>query len=98
VRRLVSADHPLAALPPYERKRSMPTRISRCTVVEIPESSPGVPDLALGAKDVLPWADPYITALLTSRRLQAALDDSLRFIESEQEGDWPGHTVQGGRG
>lgn len=76
----------------------MPTRISRCTVVEIPESSPGVPDLGTGAKDVLPWADPYITALLTSRRLQAALDDSLRFIETEQEDEWPGQTRQVGRG
>lgn len=66
----------------------MPTHISRCTVVEVPESSPGTPDTARGPTDVLPWADPYITALLTNRRLQAALDDSLRFIEREQEGDW----------
>ena len=66
----------------------MPSRVSRCVVVEIPETSPGVPDVAVGPKDVLPWADPYIAALLTSRRLQAALDDSLRFIEREQEGDW----------
>lgn len=66
----------------------MPTRISRCTVVEIPESGPGVPDLTIGPKDVLPWADPYIAALLTNRRLQAALDDSLRFLENEEEGEW----------
>jgi hypothetical protein len=42
----------------------------------------------MGPKDVLPWADPYIAALLTSRRLQAALDDSLCFIEREQETSW----------
>lgn len=66
----------------------MQSRVSRCVVVEVPEASPGVPDLAAGPKDVLPWADPYIAALLTSRRLQAALDDSLRFIEREQEDDW----------
>lgn len=65
----------------------MPTRVSRCTVVEIPESCPGIPDLASAPKDVLPWADPYIAALLTNRRLQAALDDSLRFLESAHEGD-----------
>lgn len=66
----------------------MPSRVSRCVVVEVPESSPGVPDLAIGPKDVLPWADPYIAALLANRRLQAALDDSLWFIEREQEGEW----------
>jgi hypothetical protein len=63
----------------------MPSRVSRCVVVEVPESSPGVPDLTVAPRDVLPWADPYIAALLTSRRLQAALDDSLRFIEREQD-------------
>jgi hypothetical protein len=66
----------------------MPSRVTRCVVVEVPETSPGVPDLVTGPKDVLPWADPYIAALLTSRRLQAALDDSLCFIEREQDTDW----------
>ena len=66
----------------------MQTRVSRCVVVEVPETSPGVPDLVSGPKDVLPWADPYIAALLTNRRLRAALDDSLRFIEHQHEGDW----------
>ncbi|HWB13562.1 MAG TPA: hypothetical protein VG826_30335 [Pirellulales bacterium] len=66
----------------------MSPRVARCVVVEVPETRPGVPDLVAGPKDVLPWADPYIAALLTSRRLQAALDDSLRFIEHEQEEDW----------
>ena len=67
----------------------MPSRVARCAVVEIPEVRPGVPDLLAGPKDVLPWADPYIAALLTNRRLQAALDDSLRFIEHEQDGESP---------
>lgn len=66
----------------------MPSRVSRCAVIEVPELSPGVPDLMSGPRDVLPWADPYIAALLTSRRLQAALDDSLHFLEREQEADW----------
>ena len=30
----------------------------------------------------------FFAALLTSRRLRAALDDSLKFIEHEQDGDW----------
>jgi len=33
-----------------------------------------------GARDLLPWADPYITKLLAKHRLQAALDDSLEFL------------------
>ena len=76
----------------------MQSRVTRCVVVEVPETSPGVPDLAAGPKDVLPWADPYIAALLTSRRLQAALDDSLRFIEREQEDDWRVPSGGWGRG
>jgi hypothetical protein len=80
----------------------MPSRVARCVVVEVPETRPGVPDLNAGPRDVLPWADPYIAALLTNRRLQAALDDSLRFIEHEQESDWQvlggGRKVLGGDG
>lgn len=54
----------------------------RCTVVEIPVSSQGGPDDA-PPRDLLPWADPYIAGLLNKHRLQAALDDSLTFVESE---------------
>jgi hypothetical protein len=66
----------------------MSPRVARCVVVEVAETRPGVPESVAGAKDVLPWADPYIATLLASRRLRTALDDSLRFIEQEQEGDW----------
>ncbi|HQU46756.1 MAG TPA: hypothetical protein PK867_28390 [Pirellulales bacterium] len=76
----------------------MSSRVSRCVVVEVPELSPGVPDLMAGPKDVLPWADPYVAALLTNRRLQAALDDSLRFIEREQEADWRVSSGEWGEG
>ena len=55
---------------------------ARCTVVEIPVSSQGGPDDA-PPRDLLPWADPYIAQLLSKHRLQAALDDSLNFVESE---------------
>ena len=54
----------------------------RCTVVEIPETSQGGPDDA-PPRDLLPWADPYIARLLSMHRLQAALDDSLSFVENE---------------
>lgn len=54
----------------------------RCTVVEIPDSSQGGPDDA-PPRDLLPWADPYIARLLSKHRLQAALDDSLTFVQSE---------------
>ena len=54
----------------------------RCTVVEIPEASQGGPDDA-PPRDLLPWADPYIAKLMSKHRLQAALDDSLNFVESE---------------
>lgn len=54
----------------------------RCTVVEIPVSSQGGPDDA-PPRDLLPWADPYIARLLSKHRLQAALDDSLTFVEHE---------------
>lgn len=55
---------------------------TRCTVVEIPVSSQGGPDDA-PPRDLLPWADPYIARLLSKHRLQAALDDSLTFVENE---------------
>lgn len=60
----------------------MALRKARCTVVEIPASSQGGPDDA-PPRDLLPWADPYIARLLNMHRLQAALDDSLLFVESE---------------
>ncbi len=61
----------------------MRSRISRCDVVEIPEAAGGAPDLAIEPKDLLPWADPYVAAVLCKHRLQAALDDSLVFVQRE---------------
>ncbi len=61
----------------------MPSKRVRCTVVEIPVGNDGDPDLDLPPSDLLPWADPYIAKLLTRHRLQAALDDSLQFVEDE---------------
>ncbi|HEX5447441.1 MAG TPA: hypothetical protein VFW87_26740 [Pirellulales bacterium] len=61
----------------------MRSRISRCDVVEIAEGAEGTPDLAVEPKDLLPWADPYVAAVLRKHRLQAALDDSLIFVQRE---------------
>lgn len=61
----------------------MRSRISRCDVVEIPECERDTPDLAVEPKDLLPWADPYVAAVLHKHRLQAALDDSLVFVQRE---------------
>ncbi len=33
--------------------------------------------------DLLPWADPYIAALMAKHRLRSALAESLRFLEEE---------------
>lgn len=61
----------------------MRSRISRCDVVEISEGGDGAPELAVEPKDLLPWADPYVAAVLRKHRLQAALDDSLCFVRRE---------------
>ncbi|HUY33754.1 MAG TPA: hypothetical protein VMV69_13470 [Pirellulales bacterium] len=55
----------------------------RCTVVEVPVGSDGEPLMDIAANDLLPWADPYIAKLLSKHRLQAALDDSMQFVEDE---------------
>ncbi|HVC97645.1 MAG TPA: hypothetical protein VND64_28495 [Pirellulales bacterium] len=64
----------------------MSTKRVRCTVVEVPVGSDGEPQLDLAPNDLLPWADPYIAKLLSKHRLQAALDDSLHFVEDEAAG------------
>lgn len=63
----------------------MAMRTTKCTVVEIPASSQGGPDDA-PPRDLLPWADPYIALLLSKHRLQAALEDSISFVEREAVG------------
>ena len=55
-----------------------------CTVVEVDCDAHLVSvDAQEPPRDLLPWADPYIARLLTKYRLQAALDDSLRFVSDE---------------
>jgi hypothetical protein len=55
-------------------------------VVEIPVDGDGRPLVDAPPSDLLPWADPYIARLLTKHRLQAALDDSLQFVEDQAAG------------
>ncbi len=64
----------------------MSSKRVRCAVVEVPVGSDGEPQLDLATRDLLPWADPYIAKLLSKHRLQAALDDSLQFVEDEAAG------------
>lgn len=53
----------------------------RCTIVEVGcDHGTGAEQTA---RDLLPWADPFIAQLVDRYRLRAALDDSLRFLESE---------------
>ena len=55
-----------------------------CTVVEVDRDAHLVSvDAQDPPRDLLPWADPYIARLLSKYRLQAALDDSLRFVSDE---------------
>jgi hypothetical protein len=60
----------------------MATRRVRCTVVEVGcDHATGAETLT--AQELLPWADPFIAQLVDRYRLRAALDDSLRFLETE---------------
>ena len=59
----------------------MTRRIARVDVVEVSQSADSVRPLA---RDVLPWADPYIARLLAKHRLEAALADSLEHLEAER--------------
>lgn len=62
----------------------MRAKTVHCTVVEVDRDAHLVSgDTQEPPRDLLPWADPYIARLLTEYRLQAALDDSLRFVSDE---------------
>lgn len=67
----------------------MRTKIARCDVVELPSATYAAGEAGEGPRDLLPWADPYIAALLTKRRLQAALADSLLFVRRQADVDTP---------
>jgi hypothetical protein len=34
-------------------------------------------------REPIPWADPYVSRLLSQHRLEAALNDSLNFLRTE---------------
>ncbi len=62
----------------------MPDKLARCTVVEVDDDAHLLSaDVKGPPRDLLPWSDPYIARLLTKYRLQAALDDSLRFVSDQ---------------
>jgi len=67
---------------------TMATPKVRCTIVEIAcDHGTSNNPAAYTAKELLPWADPFIAQLVARHRLRAALDDSLRFLESEASHD-----------
>ncbi len=59
----------------------MTKRIGRVVVVEVSDSTEAARP---AARDILPWADPYIARLLTKHRLEAALADSLENLQTER--------------
>ena len=55
----------------------------RCQVLEVPDLDDTTPrDEGTWPRDLLPWADPYIARLLCKHRLEAALEDSVRYVKS----------------
>lgn len=69
----------------------MPDKLVHCNVVEIDEDAHLLSAEDKGPpRDLLPWADPYIARLLTKYRLQAALDDSLRFVSDQSRRGFTG--------
>jgi hypothetical protein len=62
----------------------MPMSKVHCTVIEtVCDRTTGRDSFVTGEKELLPWADPFIARLVARYRLRAALDDSLRFLQSD---------------
>jgi hypothetical protein len=60
-------------------------RTIRCTVVEVPAMSEGFVPRDRGFRDLVPWADPYIAALVERLRRVAALEEELNAPEVSGE-------------
>ncbi|MGA7104666.1 MAG: hypothetical protein WBX49_04905, partial [Candidatus Deferrimicrobiaceae bacterium] len=52
-------------------------RTIHCTVVEVPVMSDPFLPRDGGFRDLVPWADPYIAALIENLRRSAAMEDEL---------------------
>jgi hypothetical protein len=52
-------------------------RTIHCTVVEVPAMSDPFQPQEREFRDLVPWADPYIAALLEKLRQRAAFEDEL---------------------
>jgi hypothetical protein len=52
-------------------------RTIHCTVVEVPAMSDPFLPRDGGFRDLVPWADPYIAALIENLRRSAAQEDAL---------------------
>jgi hypothetical protein len=62
----------------------MRTRNFRCTMLEIPAHGLGVAVDSPEVCELPPWADPLVARLLAKHRLQAALADSLSFLQQDE--------------
>ena len=61
----------------------MATPRVHCTIVELTgDQGAGLSRTDHAAKELPPWADPFIAQLVDRYRLRAALDDSLSFLQS----------------
>jgi hypothetical protein len=87
---------------PRWNRTTHPTRTIHCAVVEAPAmSDPFDPRPRDGFRDLVPWADPYIAALIAKLRRAAdcdaresaivdELNPPLESRENERDGRWPG--------
>lgn len=61
-------------------------RAIHCTVVEVPPMSDYLGSHAGGFEDLVPWADPYIKALVEKLKRTQELEQSLDQAQSAAEG------------
>ena len=54
-----------------------------CSVLEISDRGLGATGDDSAVRELPPWADPLVARLLAKHRLQAALSDSLSFLQQD---------------
>jgi hypothetical protein len=63
----------------------MRSRNFRYTVLETSSRAQGAACECPAVRELPPWADPLVARLLAKYRLQAALADSLSFLQNDQQ-------------
>jgi hypothetical protein len=62
----------------------MPMSKVHCKVIEtVCDQTAGRDSFVPAERELSPWADPFIARLVARYRLRAALDDSLRFLQTD---------------